>query len=59
MVAFCSTVQNSSDCFVLEVLTVNNVSRFQNRICIVSQEKKNKILYIANKELGAATFDSQ
>ena len=40
----------------MEVLTV---SRFQKRICIKSQEKENKILYIANEEIGAATVDSR
>ena len=40
MVAFCSTVQNSTDCFVLEVLTV---SRFQNGIGIeLFQENPNR-----------------
>ena len=45
MVAFAQLYKNSTDCFVLEVLTVDTVSRFQNRICIIeSQEKENKIL---------------
>ena len=41
------------------MLKVTTVSRFQNRICIASQEKENKILYIANEEMGGATVDSQ
>ena len=45
MVAFAQLYKNSTDCFVLEVLTVDTVSRFQNRICIIeTQEKKHKIL---------------
>ena len=37
--------KNSTDCFVLEVLTVDTVSRFQIRICIIeSQEKENIFL---------------
>ena len=32
----------------MEVLTVETVTRFQNRICIIeSQEKENEFLYIA------------
>ena len=43
----------------MEVLTVDTVSRFQNRIFIIeSQEKENKILKI-NEEMGATTVDSQ
>ena len=45
---FAQLYKNSTDCFVLEVLIVDTVSRFQNRICIIEdQEKENKILYIA------------
>ena len=56
---FAQLYKNSTDCFVLEVLTVDTVSRFQNRICIIeSQEKENKILKI-NEEMGATTVDSQ
>ena len=40
------------------MLVVLTMIRFQNRICITSQEKENKIL-IANEEMGAATVDSQ
>ena len=36
--------KNSTACFVLEVSTM---SRFQNRICIASQEKENRIIYIS------------
>ena len=51
--------KNYTDCFELEVLTVDTVSRFQNRICIIeSQEKENKILYMAYEKMGAATVDS-
>ena len=47
MAAFCSTVQNSTDCVVLKSWhTGDTVNRFQNRICIIeSQEKENRILY--------------
>ena len=34
--------KNSVDCFVLEVSTVDTVSRFQSRICIAIQEKEIK-----------------
>ena len=45
---FAQLYKSSTDCFVLEVLIVDTVSRFQNRICIIEdQEKENKILYIA------------
>ena len=37
---FVQLYKNSTDCFGLEVSTV---SRFQNRICIASQEKENEI----------------
>ena len=46
------------------MLEMSPVGRFQNRICIVSvitssdQEMENKILYMANEEMWAATFDS-
>ena len=52
MLFFCSTVQTPFDCLVLEV---SNASRFENRICIPSQDKKN--IYIANEEIGAPTVD--
>ena len=56
MVFFAQLYENSTDCFVLEVLTM---SSFQNRICIEIQEKENKILYIAsNQEIGVVTVDS-
>ena len=43
--SFAQLHKSSTDSFVLEVLTVDIVSRFQNRICIIeSQEKDNKIL---------------
>ena len=53
--------KTSADCFVLEV---SAVSRFQNRICIASiitagHDKENKVLYIFNEEMRAATIDSQ
>ena len=43
MVTFC---KNSANCFVFEVLTVN---RFQNKICIASHHKENKILKVKKK----------
>ena len=47
---FAQLYQNSTDCFVLEVMKVDTMRRFQNRICInESQEKKNKILYKLKK----------
>ena len=55
VLVFCSTVQSPFDCLVLEV---SNASRFENRICIPSQEKEKKI-YIANEEIGASTVDSR
>ena len=58
MVAFCSTVKRLHWLFCVRGLTVNTVSRFQNRICIASQEKK-KNLYIAHEEMGAATVGSR
>ena len=41
LLLFAQLCKNSTDCFILQVLTVN---RFQNRIYIASQEKENKIL---------------
>ena len=43
---FAQLYKNSINCFVLEVSTVNTVSRFWSRICIAIQEKENNILYI-------------
>ena len=43
---FAQLYKNSTDCFVLEILTVDTetLSRYQNRICIIKgQEKENKI----------------
>ena len=37
------------DCFVFEVLAVDTMSRFYNRICIASQEKENEILHISSQ----------
>ena len=39
---FAQLYKNSVDCFVLEVSTVDTVSRFQIRICIAIQEKEIK-----------------
>ena len=39
MVVFVQLYKNTTDCLVLKVLTV---SRFQNGICVASQEKENK-----------------
>ena len=36
----------------------STVSKFQNRICIANQKKENKMLDLANEEMGAATVDS-
>ena len=36
----------------------STVSKFQNRICIANQKKENKMLDLANEEIGAATVDS-
>ena len=60
MVAFCSTAQKFHGLFCVESLdSQHNVSRFQNRICMIeSQEKENKILYI-NEEMTAIAVDSQ
>ena len=57
---FAQLYKNSTDCFVLEVLTINNtMSRFQNRFCIIEiQQNENKILYLAS-EMGATTVDSR
>ena len=41
LVAFCSTLQNSTDCLKLEDLSD---SRFQDRICIASQEKEESFI---------------
>ena len=41
IVAFCSTLQNSTNCFKLEDLPD---SRFQDRICIASQEKEKSFI---------------
>ena len=49
---FAQLYQNPTDYFVLEVST----DRFQIRISIARQEKENKILCIANEEMGATTF---
>ena len=56
---FAQLYKISTDCFALEVSTVDTVSRFWNTICIASQEKENKILYIPsyNEEMGPATAD--
>ena len=54
---FAQLYKNYSDCFVFKV---SAVGKFQNRIYIVHQGKEeNKILYIANEQMGAATVDSQ
>ena len=37
---FAQLYKNSIDCFVLEVSTVDTVSRFQSRIFIATQDKK-------------------
>ena len=43
---FAQPHKTCTDCFVLKILTVDTVSRFQNRICIIEcQKKENKILY--------------
>ena len=43
--SFAQLHKNSTDSFVLEVLTVDTMSRFRNRICIIeSHEKENKNL---------------
>ena len=56
---FAQLYKNSTDCFELEVLTVDTVSRFRNRICIIERQgKENKILCIT-KEMGATTVDSR
>ena len=48
---FAQLYKTFTDCFVLEILTVGTVSRFQNRICIIeSQEKENFIYYILMKK---------
>ena len=39
---FAQLYKHSTDCFVLEVSTVDNVSRILNRIYIGSQEKEKK-----------------
>ena len=40
-----------------QALTVDTLSRLQNRICFIeSQEKENKVLCIANEEMGAANL---
>ena len=44
---FAQPYKNSIDCFVMEVSTVDTVSRFSSRIFIGIQEKEIKILYIA------------
>ena len=41
IVAFCSTLQNSTDCFKLEDLPD---SKIQDRICIESQEKEESFI---------------
>ena len=46
---FAQLYKNSIDCFVLEVLTVDTVTRFESRICITIQGKEIKILYIATQ----------
>ena len=51
---FAQLYKNLTDCFVLKVSTV---CRFQNKVCIASQEKGNKILYIVNEEMRAPTVD--
>ena len=53
---FAQLYKNSTDYFVLKVLTVDIVSRFQNRICIIeSQKKENKILQLITQEMGGVT----
>ena len=44
---FAQLCKNSIDCFVMEVSTVDTVSRFSSRIFIGIQEEAIKILYIA------------
>ena len=52
---FAQLYKHSTDCFGSKVTTV---SRFQNRICNYCKPEENKILYIANEEMGAATVES-
>ena len=53
---FAQLYKNSTDYFVLKVLTVDIESRFQNRICIIeSQKKENKILQLITQEMGGVT----
>ena len=57
---FAQLYKHFTDCFALQVSTVDTVTRFQKRICIASHQKENKVLYIlANDEMGTATVDSQ
>ena len=59
MVAFCSTVQKSH---WLPILCWKSRLGVDFKIIIssiASQEKENKILCIANEEMGATTFNSR
>ena len=44
------------DCFVFEVLAVDTISRFYNRICIASQEKENEILHISSQWRNGSNY---
>ena len=44
---FIQLYKNFIDSFVLEVSTVDTVSRFESRIFIAIQEKEIKVLYVA------------
>ena len=58
MVDFCSTVQKSYSLFYVESLDWR--VDFKIRInSMASQEKENKILCIANEEMGVTTFNTQ
>ena len=47
MVAFCSTVHKLHYLFCVGSLDSQHCDRILNKICIASQEKGNKILYIS------------